>query len=300
MAIFRELIPEHIPNGYNINKTMLVPVNNELKKLPKKGIVSYLVAMAATAVLSIFFSKGVGGFAGNMIATFIWILFPLFGSVFLKIASSGINKSILSLGLSNEASLTALKNRSADKRAWGEMVKMPIYYRFTCKKCKKQTDWYSFPLISCTNETLQGKLTDFQYRTNVKRKYYENKRGWAKYSLEHTCPFCNKKQKKNPPKIILIVIAALIAVLPPLINYIVILGEYHKDLKNNVVSAERAREIYKESMSQTFGGGIWEWFVFMAIVIVVLIVIYIVKRKKYINLKPEYYYCDNNQNQQII
>ena len=286
MAVFRELIPEHIPNGYNINKNMLLPVNNELMKLPQKGIISYIVSMTAIAGLSIAFSKGIGGFTGNMIAAVVWILFPLFGSMILKLASAGINKSLLLLGLA------ALKNRSEDKRAWGEMVQMPVYYRFTCKKCRKQTDWYSFPLISCTNETLQEKLKDFEYRTNTKRKYYENKRGWAKYSLENTCPFCQKKQKKNPPKITLIFIAILIAVLPPLINYLVILGEYHKDLKNKNVSSERAREIFDYDMSHTFGG-IWEWFVAMAVVIAILIVIYIIKKKKYINLKPEYYY-DNN------
>lgn len=294
MAVFRELIPEHIPNGYNINKNMLLPVNNELRKLPQKGIISYIVSMVAIAGLSIALSKGIGSFTGNMIATVVWILFPLFGSMILKLASAGINKSLVSLGLSKEAYLAALKNRSEDKRAWGEMVQMPVYYRFICKKCKKQTDWYSFPLISCTNETLQGKLKDFEYRTNVKRKYFENKRGWAKYLLEHTCPFCQKKQKKNPPKITLIVIAILIAVLPPLINYLVILSEYYKDLKNNVISSERAREIFDANMSSTFGGGILEWFVFMAVVIAVLIVIYILKRKKYINSKPEYYFGNSN------
>lgn len=36
MKVFRELIPEHIPNGYNINKNMLIPVNNELKNFRKR------------------------------------------------------------------------------------------------------------------------------------------------------------------------------------------------------------------------------------------------------------------------
>ena len=76
MKVFRELIPEHIPNGYNINKNMLIPVNNELKKLPQKSIISYIVSMAATVGLSIAFSKGIGGFTGNMIAAVIWIIFP--------------------------------------------------------------------------------------------------------------------------------------------------------------------------------------------------------------------------------
>ncbi|MBP5331730.1 MAG: hypothetical protein J6Y89_07760 [Lachnospiraceae bacterium] len=288
---YQELLPEHIPNGQNIDKSKLGAVNSQISKLPKKAAAIYIGTLVVIAGLSAVFALAVGGALGYVLAALMWILYPALTAVMTRISYGGVKKSLREVGLSDDDLNAALRNRKEDKRAWGEPFTMPVKHRFICRKCKKQSDWFSTPFSSCTRDTMIKKLEDFKYRTDVKKKFYENKRGLARYSLERKCPSCGKMQKKKQPGFVLFGIVAACFALPPIIEYLVVLAEYHEDLKSPRMAADPdfAQKIYEHNIQQFFGG-FWEFVIAFVIVAVVWVTIILIRRKKYAKRKPEYSY----------
>ncbi len=54
--------------------------------------------------------------------------------------------------------------------------------------------------MSCTEETLADKISDFKKKTLKKRKDFQSGVGFARYSLDRVCPECGAKQPKHPPR----------------------------------------------------------------------------------------------------
>ena len=193
------LRPEHIPNGQQYTLYDLEEVNRELNSQTKKMILYLIVTLIVMFGLGLILSFSDGVF-GNMIAVVFFILALPVGLAVGMIPVKRTQKIAEIYGLDAKIFKTALDNRNSDKRAWGEPVSQVINYRFRCQKCGYESEWFTYILTSCTEDTLRDKVDDFKNQTMKKRRYFESKHGRLRYSLERKCPHCGKMQRKHPPR----------------------------------------------------------------------------------------------------
>ncbi len=196
---YKPLLPEHIPNGARFSKDDLQPLNQALEKAAKSTPFYWLIPMLVLFALGFLMTQA-GGFVGNMLAVVFFIAaIPVSAFSALKPGKKILNMAA-ALGIDAASWKAAAANRAADARAWGESVSMNVLYRFRCRKCGQDTQWFAHTLTSCTAETMQDKIAGFLHQVVDKSRYFEHKRGAVRYKLVRVCPSCGKKQRRHPPR----------------------------------------------------------------------------------------------------
>jgi len=110
--------PEHFPNGYNFNREVFNSYLLASDKLAKGMYTKYLPCVFGGIIISFFFSKGVGGFIGNILA-----LVCIFGGLILGTAvnaktSKEVKECAAKLGITNADVKQARKHLKEGTFAW--------------------------------------------------------------------------------------------------------------------------------------------------------------------------------------
>ena len=194
------IYPQHIPNGKTFSENDLKAVNQKLAVQHKKEVICWIGTLIGMFVLGGIMSV-IGGAVGYILAAVCFVAaIPLSAFMARKPGKDTFTEASR-LGIDGETWRTVISNCYEDKCAWGDRASKKIRYRFKCKKCKKESSWIEYNLSSCTEESLDKKLTEFQQLTGDKGYFYEKKKiGGIHYSLDRKCPFCGKIQPKKSPR----------------------------------------------------------------------------------------------------
>ena len=218
----KHLLPEHFPKEKQFTEEQLKPLNDAIDSLPGRlagGIIGFFVLVV---ILSIFFSQAIGGTVGNAIAAIVWILFPAGAGLAFSLASKPVKEASAKLGITLEEYKAAVNNRNnntaAESGVPGSLTEQKpvsmgydatVYYRYTCKNCKKDSGWKTFFLTASSQRDLDIKKADFRKLTEKKKKCFENKQGYLTYSLDRTCPHCGKVHAAKKPSIVPVILLAI-------------------------------------------------------------------------------------------
>lgn len=207
------ILPEHIPGGERFSAEDLEPMN-EVWQSKKMLIMTAIMIPILVIVMILIAFIPLKGAIGYTLKVVLFIGFPALIVFVLtrpgRLLKKEMEKEADLLGISAEDIGAACQNCINDRRAWGEPCSQIIRYRFRCRKCKTESDWIEYVLTSCTEDTLREKLEEFKRQITVKRRFYDNKTGIAKYSLERQCPHCGALQRKHPPRAIWTILSAVV------------------------------------------------------------------------------------------
>ena len=220
----RDILPEHVPGGENLNSEVLEPANRKYRHLARNAFLWLLCGVLAETQLFFLF-RLIGGVIGSILSALLAIFTPVWLFLCISLPISDIKDEFRKIGFDGAVYSDVLRNRSNDQRAWGEPVTRTVYYRIRCRKCRKISPWKDFTLTSCTEETLADKIADFKKKTLKKRRDFISRTGFAKYSLDRVCHECGAKQPKHPPRWYSIPIITAVGFIVSMILFEAILGQ---------------------------------------------------------------------------
>lgn len=110
--------PEHFENGRNFNRNDFNAYVQASDKLARTAYTRYLPSVAAGLLLGLLFSKGVGGFGGNILALVCIFAGLIIGGIFNVKAAKAVNVLAQHLGITKEDVAIARKHVKNGTFAW--------------------------------------------------------------------------------------------------------------------------------------------------------------------------------------